>query len=312
MITVLMILSAVFLDYLLGEPRRWHPLAGLGNLATKIESRIYGVKTLSASAGRIRGVMAVLILLIPLLLVTIVLSRLPVLGYVFSVLCLYLALGGRSLMEHAYTVMRALHVADLPAARHHVGMMVSRDTSQLDDTGVSKATLESVLENGCDAIFGAFFWFAVLGAPGVVAYRIINTLDAMWGYRNERYLYFGWAAARLDDVMNFIPARLTALSYALMGKTRTALLCWQQQGRNWESPNAGPVMASGAGALECSLGGVAIYHGQAKERPVLGLHGTQTKLPNALDIKKGINLVQKAQILWLVILFTGGLIIVGL
>lgn len=308
MITALMILIAVFLDYLLGEPRRWHPLAGLGYLATKTESYIYGVKTLSMAQARIRGIVAVLVLLVPLLLITVVLSRVAVagLGYVFSVLCLYLALGGRSLVEHAHAVMRALHVSDLKAARHHVGMMVSRDTSQLDDSGISKATLESVLENGCDAIFGALFWFAILGAPGVVAYRIINTLDAMWGYRNERYFYFGWAAARLDDVMNYIPARLTAISYALMGNTRTALLCWQQQARNWDSPNAGPVMASGAGALECSLGGIAVYHGQQKQRPLLG----QGKLPNALDIKKGINLVQKAQILWLVVLFAGGLILV--
>ena len=303
-----MILIAVFLDYLLGEPRRWHPLAGLGYLVTKVESHIYSVNPLSVAQTRARGVLAVVILLVPLLAVTIVLSAVPGFGYVFSVLCLYLALGGRSLVEHAHAVMRALHVADLSAARHHVGMMVSRDTSQLDDTGISKATLESVLENGCDAIFGALFWFAIFGAPGVVAYRIINTLDAMWGYRNDRYLHFGWAAARLDDVMNYIPARLTALSYALMGHTRTALLCWQQQGRNWESPNAGPVMASGAGALECSLGGVAIYHGRHKERPLLG----RGRVPNALDIKKGINLVQKAQILWLVILFTGGLILVRL
>ncbi|MCW9023889.1 MAG: adenosylcobinamide-phosphate synthase CbiB [Gammaproteobacteria bacterium] len=306
MATVLMILIAVFMDYLLGEPRRWHPLAGFGQLVTRVEASILGSQTLSPAQSRLRGMVAVLVLLVPLVLVGVILSSLPGVGYVFSVLCLYVALGARSLQEHAHAVMQALHVSDIPQAQFQVGMMVSRDTSQLDDEGVSKAAIESVLENGCDAIFGALFWFVVLGAPGVIAYRVINTLDAMWGYRNTRYYDFGWAAARLDDVMNWIPARLTALSYALVGHTRQALFCWQQQAMNWESPNAGPVMASGAGALSCCLGGVAIYHGKLKERPLLG----SGRAPNATDIKRAVSLVQKAQILWLAVIFIGGLLLV--
>jgi hypothetical protein len=139
-------------------------------------------------------------------------------GIVFDVLLLYLAIGRTSLAEHAKAVASALQDADLPLARQRVGMIVSRDTREMNAPDVARAAVESVLENGADAVFGALFWFVVAGTPGVVVYRLANTLDAMWGYKNSRFLRFGWAAARFDDLLNLIPARLTALSYALMGQ----------------------------------------------------------------------------------------------
>jgi adenosylcobinamide-phosphate synthase len=133
------------------------------------------------------------------------LSWLPYFGWLVEILALYCALGMRSLGEHVQPVAEALRSGDLDEARTRVGYLVSRQTSELDSTEVARAATESVLENGSDAVFAALFWFVVAGVPGVVLYRLSNTLDAMWGYRNERFERFGWAAAKIDDVLNYIP-----------------------------------------------------------------------------------------------------------
>ncbi|HEX5336965.1 MAG TPA: adenosylcobinamide-phosphate synthase CbiB [Gallionella sp.] len=302
-----MALAAVLLDRLLGEPRRFHPLAGFGNLAKRIEAMFYGTEEVTAAMRYLRGIAAVCALLIPLAALAALLQQLAIFGALFSVVLLYFAIAPRSLSEHAGRVAEAFAAGDLPAARQAVGMMVSRNTGQLDEEGVSRATVESVLENGNDAVFAALFWFVVAGAPGVLLYRLSNTLDAMWGYRNARYNEFGWAAARLDDVLNFIPARLTALSYALVGHTRSALRCWRQQASLWDSPNAGPVMASGAGALQVQLGGAAIYHGVLEQRPSLGCG----HVAGAADIARAVRLVRHTLYLWLVAIALGALLIVG-
>ena len=145
-------------------------------------------------------------------------------------------------------------------------------------------------------MFGALFWFALAGGPGALLFRLANTLDAMWGYRNARYLRFGCSAARIDDCLNYLPARLTALSYVLLaGDRRLAWRCWRTQAAAWPSPNAGPVMASGAGAIGVALGGHAVYDGVAEQRPPLG-HGAAA---NAGDIARAWRLVARTTLLWL-------------
>jgi adenosylcobinamide-phosphate synthase len=297
--TPLTILAAVLLDALLGEPRRFHPLAGLGNWARCIENFCYPSNDLTATRLYLLGFAAVFLVISPFFLLALWLQSLPVLGVIFSALLLYFCIAPRSLREHAMRVFAALKSADLATARLAVSMMVSRNTTQLSENGVAKATVESVLENGNDAIFAALFWYVVAGLPGVILYRISNTLDAMWGYRNARYNHFGWAAARLDDALNFVPARLTALSYTLLGKTRSALHCWRTQALLWDSPNAGPVMASGAGALQVKLGGAAIYHGVSEARPLLGC-GAEVA---AGDIARAVALVQRVLWLWVALIF---------
>ncbi len=286
--------AALLLDRLLGEPHRLHPLVGFGRMAGAIETHL-NRPVLAPYWRRFLGLVAVVSLVLPLALLCWLAGRIPVLGVLTSTALLYLTLGARSLAEHARRVQAALDENDLALARRRVGFMVSRDTATLQSDDVARAAVESVLENGNDAVFGALFWFLVAGAGGAVAYRLSNTLDAMWGYRTSRYLHYGWAAARLDDLLNLVPARLTALTYVLLGCVRPALRCWRTQARHWESPNAGPVMAAGAAALGLELGGPAIYHGIYHQRPVLGEGAPAT----SRDIERALRLVRRGVVLWL-------------
>lgn len=297
--TALSAVAAVLLDGWLGEPRRRHPLVGFGALADRVEQRLYGDTTMTPRTRRWRGALALLLLLLPFTATAAALTALPYVGMVFSVLMLYAAIGHKSLHDHARPVASAFRVGDEDEARHLAARMVSRDSAALD---IPAAATESVLENGNDGVFGALFWFAIAGGAGAVLYRLANTLDAMWGYRSEHYLHFGWAAARLDDVLNFIPARLTALTYAVLGQTRQALSCWRTQAPAWDSPNAGPVMAAGAGALGLILGGPARYQGEWHQRPILGTG----RPPQVTDIERALRLVRHGVWLWL-----GALMIAG-
>ena len=289
-------LLGVALDRWLGEPRRGHPLVAFGKLAGLLEKALRPPPDVASSWSlRIFGLLAWCFAVLPLVLLASWASATPWLGLLADAGLLYFALGARSLKEHADAVAEPLAAGDLSTARQKVGYLVSRDTTQLDEAGVAKACVESVLENGNDAIFGTLFWFALLGGPGALLFRLANTLDAMWGYKTERFLHFGWAAARLDDLLNWPVARLTALTYAWLGNTRQALACWQSQAGTWESPNAGPVMAAGAGSLGVCLGGAAIYHGQVEERPPLGAGRPVC----AFDIDRASALVQRGLWLWL-------------
>ncbi len=285
------VIAAVLLDALLGEPKRWHPLIGFGRLANQIEHQLN--KTIPPFSARCIGLLSWLLLLAPLVSLGYFATH-SAAGWIADVLLLYFSIGARSLIQHAQKIYQPLSQNDIEGARHAISMIVSRDTAQLNEGEIATAAVESVLENGNDAIFGAIFWFMLLGGTGALMFRLANTLDAMWGYKTPRYLYFGWAAARLDDLLNLIPARLTALSYALCGHTLSALKCWATQAGTWYSPNAGPVMATGAGALQVKLGGAAIYHGTLKQRPTLGL-GESANISHILN---AIRLIKHSLLLW--------------
>lgn len=294
----IMVLLGVLLDMRLGEATRWHPLVGFGNLAIRIE------KKLNAGDRRfLQGAFAWILVVLPLVALTwaltFVLAQFDML-IAFSVhaLLLYFCLGLRSLRDHTLPIARALMDDDLLQARSLTARIVSRDTAESKESDLAKAGVESLLENGNDAVFGTLFWFVIAGGPGAVLFRLANTLDAMWGYRTLRFNDFGCAAARIDDVLNFIPARLTALSYALLGNTRLAWQCWRTQAPAWSSPNAGPVMSSGAGALNISLGGAAIYDGEVEQRPPLG----SGPLATGKDIARAWRLVRLTTVLWLAVI----------
>lgn len=244
----------------------------------------------------------------PVALATLLAAALPwPLAAALHVALLWFALGAKSLTEHVAPIAAALLRRDLDAARTLTARIVSRDTSAADEEALSRAAVESALENGNDAIFGALFWFVVAGGPGALLFRLANTLDAMWGYRTPRFATFGWAAARIDDALNWIPARLTAASYALLGDTAAAWRCWRTQAHRWDSPNAGPVMAAGAGSLNVRLGGPAVYHGALEDRPALGTGALAT----AAHVVAALSLVTRTLALWLALLVASAALVMA-
>jgi len=265
------------LDVVLGDPR-WlpHPVTLIGRLATWLEPPLRRLVPRSRLAGALE-VAAVLGATGSLTwLVLRAMSWLhPTAGDLVSILLLYTCLAARDLVRHSCRVHQALAVGDLVEARRRVALMVGRDTEQLDEAQVVRATVESVAENLVDGVTAPLFFAVLAGPVGAMLYKAVNTLDSTFGYKNERWLHFGWASARLDDLVNWIPARLTAplvpLAAALLGlKPRNALRTVLRDARRHPSPNAGFAEAAVAGALGVQLGGHNYYFGRASERPRLG------------------------------------------
>ncbi len=196
----------------------------------------------------------------------------------------------RSLREHVEAVARPLAAGDLGTARRAVAMIVGRDPESLDREGVARATLESLAENTSDGIVAPIFWGAIFGLPGIAAYKAINTLDSMIGHRTERYAAFGWASARIDDVANLIPARLTGLLFALVStRPRESLATMWRDAGHHRSPNAGWPEAALAGALDVRLSGPRIYGDRVADEPWVN-PGAADPVPE--DIGRGLRLFQ--------------------
>lgn len=290
---------ALLLDKLFGEPTHFHPLIGFGKLTKKIEAYVRQLKLPLKFSGFLAWLLAVLPVLI---FTTVLLNQLALFSQTLFVFAsgslLYLTIGGASLRQHAMAIYQPLSQGNLEQARAKVAMIVSRDTAQMDSQAITSATIESVLENGNDAVFATIFWFILFGAPGAIAFRLVNTLDAMWGYKNERYFHFGYTAAKLDDALGYFPARLTGLTYALQGQFSLAITCWREQAKHCISPNGGVVMSAGAGALHCKIGGPAIYHGQLKNKIYMGCGN----VADHTVIPKACHLVNRGTWLWLLFL----------
>ncbi|MGJ8645355.1 MAG: adenosylcobinamide-phosphate synthase CbiB [Marinomonas colpomeniae] len=312
--TSLILLAALVLDRLLGEPKNWHPLIWFGRWVDLCRQYTQLPLEADQQRQRIGGILAWLLAVMPWLLILLAMFWLlpDWLDNLLSVVVLYFAIGWQSLREHALAIYQPLSSSPLTPekldeARLAVSYIVSRDTKALNESDVAKAGIESVLENGSDAIFAPIFWFLILGAPGVLLYRLANTLDAMWGYKTEDLLYFGWFAARFDDVLNYVPARLVIYSYAACGNWHKAIRSSRRASARWKSPNAGPVMAAGAGALGILLGGEAQYFGKTETRPILGdeeddSESDEASVGNSKPEPKHLNdailLVDKSVYLW--------------
>ncbi len=267
---------ALVLDALLGDPR-WlpHPVKLLGWLARFLEA-----PTRFLMAPRAAGAVTALLVVAVSAGTTLGLIRIagaihPRMADVAEILVLYLCFAAGDLALHARRVLVRLRAGLLPEARARVGLMVGRDTDSLDEAGVVRAAVESVAENTVDGVTAPLFYACLLGPVGAMAYKALSTLDSTFGYKSERYLEFGWASARLDDLANWIPARLTGWIIPLAaGLNRKrfgdALRVMRRDGSLHCSPNAGIAEAAMAGALGIQLGGSAVYQGIEQQKPLLG------------------------------------------
>lgn len=292
------ILLAMLLDLLLGDPR-WlpHPVQGIGWLALRSEAPL---RRLIANP-RLAGVAAVVWVVGSTTLVGYGLLRgssllHPLLGDLVTILLLYTCLATRSLHDHALAVYRPLKAGNLVEARQRVSWLVGRDTEQLDEGEVTRAAVESVAENTVDGCTAPLLFACVGGPLGALAYKAISTLDSTFGYKNERYLQFGWGSARLDDLANLIPSRLTALL-----TVAAAFVLWLDAGNAWQifwrdrhnhpSPNGGQIESAVAGALGVQLGGLNSYFGLPNTRPLMG---------DPLQPLTARHILQVVQLMWLV------------
>jgi adenosylcobinamide-phosphate synthase len=275
-------------DGLFGDPRRRHPVAGFGGVALALERRLWrdargaGAAYAGLLVGSAAGLGAA---------VSRATAGHPVARAALTAAATWTVLGGTSLARAAGTMHRHLADGDLTAAREALPALAGRDPSALDEAGLARATVESVAENTSDAAVAPLFWGAVAGLPGLLGYRAVNTLDAMVGHRSLRYARFGWAAARLDDVANWVPARVTAaLTVACApltgGSASGALRTWRRDGAAHPSPNAGRCEAALAGALGLRLGGRNVYGTRVEDRPVLG----DGRPPVAADVGRAVRL----------------------
>ncbi|TPH15785.1 cobalamin biosynthesis protein CobD [Litorilituus lipolyticus] len=299
------LIFALFLDTVLGEPKKYHYLIGFGHIASCAEQQLNQYKTSQKTFSLFNaflGAISWCILILPICYLSYCLvSALPsAVKYIVEALLLYLALGLQSLNQHAMQVYKPLKQGDLVAARHYTGYLVSRDTQGLSPEDMSRATVESMLENGHDAVIASLIFYIIGGIPLVILHRLSNTLDAMWGYRTQRFNSFGYFAARADDVLGFFTGKICVLLYAFQQPFTHAIRNAYQQGNHYKSHNGGWVMASGATVMNRKVGGNASYHGKTVRSPQLG-HG---KAITVDDIPRSITVVRKAAIILILLVFS--------
>ncbi|MFG2003623.1 cobalamin biosynthesis protein [Spirillospora sp. NPDC048911] len=273
------LLLGVALDALVGDPRRGHPVAAFGRVASGLEKSFYG-------DSRARGVAYAGVLVVGAVGLGLA-ERVPGVRVPVTALATWAVLGGTSLGREGREMARLLEADDLEGARKRLSHLCARDPEGLDAKALARATVESIAENTSDAAIAPLFWGAVAGVPGLLGYRAINTLDAMVGYRSPRYERFGWAAARLDDVANWVPARVTGLlTVALAERRGDAWRVLRRDGQAHPSPNAGRCEAAFAGALGVRLGGANVYGGRAERRPEMG----DGRAPEVRDVRRAVRL----------------------
>ena len=298
------VLFAVVLDVIVGDPKSlWHPVMGIGKLIHALERKLYEKEDTPAIRKK-KGILLVILACISVtaFVYSILALAFSVSYWLYFILCVYLlwtGLAGRTLKLEGLKVYHALAQNQLKEARGRLSMLVSRQTELMSEEEVIKATVETVSENTSDGIVAPLFFGVLFGPCGMWLYKTVNTMDSMVGYKNERYLDFGWCAAKTDDVLNFIPARLTSwfilFSAPLEGRPfKKAAEVYRRYRNCHESPNAGHPESAAAGVLGISLGGDAIYFGQTVCKSALG---EMDQEPEPSDIVKTVRMMERAYIM---------------
>ncbi|WP_295965768.1 adenosylcobinamide-phosphate synthase CbiB [uncultured Bartonella sp.] len=309
------LLLALLIDRSIGDPD-WiwrkvpHPVAIFG-AGIKWFEKCFNRKSMSSRRRKWYGLSALLILLLATFIIGffihMLLLQLGLAGIIIEALVASILLAQKSLVDHVGKVEKAFKQGSLVEARGAVSLIVGRETKNLDESAVCRAAIESLAENSSDGVVAPVFWYLILGLPGLFCYKLVNTADSMIGYKNERFKDFGWASARLDDVVNFIPARLTAFIVILTCRlfinrnaAEKALEVVKKDARHHHSPNAGFPECAFAGALDVKLLGPRIYSGEAVDEPFQNGSG---KMAGPDDIDRAIRLFNRSMdVLFLVIL----------
>lgn len=305
-----LVVAALLLDAVIGDPdwlwrRAPHPVVWIGNGIGWLERKL-NRESWSKQARKLASVLTIIILVCAALLIGALLSDIlhgHWLGFIVEALIASTLIAQRSLYQHVARVYRAFTDGGLPAARKAVAMIVGRDPERLDEAGVTRAAIESTAENFSDGIVAPVFWLALLGLPGLIAYKAINTADSMIGHRTDRYIDFGWAAARLDDLVNLVPARLSGILVALAapisrGAILTSFRAMLRDARKHRSPNAGWPESAMAGALGIALSGPRVYAEGAANEPYLNADG---RVAEPDDIRRALRVYAAACALEIVI-----------
>jgi adenosylcobinamide-phosphate synthase len=294
------VLVALLLDRTLPDRGGFRLWTWYSDWAESIEERFNG-------GLRSQGIAALLLAVAPIsvavLLASFVLGQIAgALEFLFAIVVLYFCVELFRLGQLSHQVAAAIDADNVPEAAARLKELTGKDTIETTSAGIAHATVEVILKQANSLVVAPVFWFLLLGPAGVALQRMVAVLDRLWGHRTQRYAEFGWAAARLDDVLNWVPARITALSYAIMGSFEDALYCWRRQAGMWSDINSGPVLASGLGALHLDSsdqGGEEDAYGNPSINPAA--------LPGAGDVRRAMALVWRVMLFWLAI----GVLMVG-
>ncbi|WP_295950281.1 adenosylcobinamide-phosphate synthase CbiB [uncultured Bartonella sp.] len=309
------LLLALLIDRSIGDPD-WiwrkvpHPVAAFGAGIKWFETR-FNRKSMSSRRRKWFGITTILVLLLVTFIIGLFIHRfllqLGFTGIIIEALVASIFIAQKSLVDHVGKVEKAFKQGSLVEARDAVSLIVGRETKNLDESAVCRAAIESLAENSSDGVVAPVFWYLILGLPGLFCYKLVNTADSMIGYKNERFKDFGWASARLDDVVNFIPARLTAFIVILTSglfinreAAAKAIEVVRKDARHHHSPNAGFPECAFAGALDVKLLGPRIYSGEAVDEPFQNESG---KMAGPDDIYRAIRLFKRSMdVLFFIIL----------